>query len=241
MQACPFCGAAVTPSQAECSSCLASLPTFALSTEPKRATTGPALSRPPRRRPLDLSDDSTEGQAPVLQALAMEEAPLHCALHPRARATGSCRRCQKPACEICQSHEGVCAACRRERAPRRILDLSRDVAGFTALAGAALFGFASWQWFDRTVLDVEPLRLGVAAALGLVHGLLATAVWRTRSLGVALACTGVVVLGVLTPMLGGEPWWMAPVRLGLALLVAARTLALKRQLDELYLPLDRAD
>jgi hypothetical protein len=52
---------------------------------------------------------------------------------------------------------------------------------------------------------------------------------------------GIVALGTLLPVLGGEPWFMALARLGLAAFLATKTLTLKRQLDELYLALDRPE
>lgn len=206
-----------------------------------RAVTSSAVSTRPRKK-LDFADRSTDAQAPVLQSLAMApDEPAACALHPRAKARGACSRCGQPACEICLAHGGVCAACRRQRAPARIAELSRDVGLFTMLAGVALFGFGAWQLFDTTVLDFDPRRVAVAGLLGLLHLLFGAGLWRRRRFGLAVGCTGVVLLGLLLPLLGGEPWWMAVLRLALSALLAWRSLELKRQLDELYLALDRPE
>lgn len=229
MEACPFCSAPVTPSQEACPACLGTLPRE-------------GARRPPRKR-VDFSDRSTDAQAPLLQALEMGEGDdeARCALHPRARARGRCARCGAPACEICLSHGGVCAQCRRSGAPEAIAQLSRDLGAFTGLAGLALWGFAAWQQLDVTVLDADPRRAGVAVVLGLVHLMLGASLWARRRFGLAVACTGVVLFGALLPLLGGEPWWMALARVALAALLAARTFSLKRQLDELYLALDRPE
>lgn len=211
------------------------------SKEPRRTKTSPVLAEPPKRK-LDLSDRSTDAQAPGVQALVMDAGEeLHCAIHERARARGSCSRCQRPACEICLSHGGVCPSCRREAAPPRITELSRDLGLFTVLAGVALFAFAAWQQLDRTVLDVDPRRTAVAVVLGLLHLSSGVAVWLKRRVLLGLVCAGAVVGGVVVPILGGEPWWMGLVRLALSVLVLARTLSLKAQFDELYLPLDRPE
>ncbi|MBL8921748.1 MAG: hypothetical protein JNJ54_23020 [Myxococcaceae bacterium] len=238
MEVCPFCGTQVIPVEGVCPSCMGTLPT---AKEPRRAKTSPALAEPPKKK-LDLSDRSTDAQAPGVQALVMDETgDLHCAIHERAKARGSCSRCQRPACEICLSHGGVCPSCRREAAPPRITDLSRDVGVFTVLAGLAHFGFAAWQQLDRTVLDVDPRRTAVAVVLGVLHLSSGVAVWLRRRVLLGLVCTGVVAGGVIVPLFGGEPWWMGLVRLALSVLVLARTVSLKRQFDELYLPLDRPE
>jgi hypothetical protein len=208
-----------------------------------RSTTSSPFSTPPKKR-LDFSDRSTDGQAPVLQSMAMAMAPdeaVRCAIHPRAPSRGECSGCRQPACEICLSHGGVCPACRRQRAPAQIVERSRDIGLFTLLAGGSLFAFAAWDVLDVTVLDTDPRRAAVAVLLGALHLLFGPAVWNRRHFGLAIVCTGVVLLGVTVPMLGGEPWWMALVRLGLAAVLAWRSLGLKRQLDELYLALDRAE
>lgn len=241
MEVCPFCGAQVIPVEGVCPSCMGTLPGAGPSKEPRRTKTSPVLSAPPKKK-LDLSDRSTDGQAPAVQALMMDaEVELHCAIHERAKARGACAKCQRPACEICLSHGGVCPSCRREAAPPRITELARDLGLFTGLAGVALFGFAAWQQLDRTVLDVDPRRTAVAVVLGVLHLSSGIAVWLRRRVLLALVCTGAVAGGVVVPVLGGEPWWMALVRLALSVLVLARTLALKRQFDELYLPLDRPE
>jgi hypothetical protein len=209
--------------------------------KPTRSTTSALLSTLPKKR-LDFSDRSTDGQAPVLQSMAMApDEAVRCAIHPRAPSRGECSGCRQPACEICLSHGGVCPACRRQRAPAQIVELSRDIGLFTLLAGGSLLVFAAWQVLDLTVLDTDPRRVAVAALLGALHLLCGPAVWNRRHFGLAIACTGVVLLGVTVPMLGGEPWWMALVRLGLAAVLAWRSMGLKRQLDELYLALDRAE
>jgi hypothetical protein len=149
--------------------------------------------------------------------------------------------CEQPACEICLSHRRVCPLCRRQRAPARVAEYSRDVGIFTIVAGLSLFVSAAWQVFDTTVLDTDPLRTGVSILLGALHLLLGPVVWSRRDFGFAIACTGAVLLGVVPSILGGEPWWMALVRIGLAAFLAWLSLGIKRQLDELYLALDRAD
>lgn len=206
-----------------------------------RSTTSALLSTPPKKK-LDFSDRSTDGQAPVLQSLVMTpDETVHCAIHSRASARGQCSVCREPACEICLSHRGVCPSCRRQRAPAQIVELSRDIGVFTLLAGLGLFGFAAWQVLDTTVLDTDPRRTAVAVLLGALHLLFGPVVWSRRHFGLAIACTGVVLMGVTVPILGGEPWWMALVRIALAALLAWRSLGIKRQLDELYLALDRAE
>jgi hypothetical protein len=225
VQACPFCGTTIEPGAVVCPECLATLPT------------APAKKK---KRALELSDEVTQVEAPVLRQLE-EEAPEHCAIHERARAQGRCASCGNPACAICLSHGGVCAACRRQAAPGAIAELSRDLGAFTGLAGLAHVGFAAWQHLDTTVLDLDPRRSVIAVVLGLAHLALTPAMWFRRRFGLAVACTGVVALGTLVPVLGGEPWFMALARLGLAAFLAVRTLALKRQYDELYLALDRPE
>lgn len=226
------------PGAEVCPVCMGTLPTPPK--EPRRTKTSAPLSARPKR--IDFSDQATDAQAPVLQALVMgPEAPELCAIHTRAKAKGACVRCAKPACEICLSHAGVCPACRREAAPSRIAGLSLDIGLFTALAGVALLGFGLWQHFDKTVLDADPRRLAIAVVLCLAHGSLGLAMFSRRRFGLAVGCTGIVALGTLLPVLGGEPWFMAIARLGLAAFLATKTLTLKRQLDELYLALDRPE
>lgn len=232
----------MNPVEGVCPSCMGTLPQPERPAEPKRAKTSPVLSAPPKKK-LDLSDQSTDAQALALQDVAMDGAEVvaHCAIHERARARGFCSRCAKPACEICLSHDGVCPACRREAAPPIITELARDVGLFTVLGGVAHFGFAAWQYLDRTVLDLDPRRLGLAIALGVLHLSTGVAVWLRRRVLLALVCTGVIAGGVVVPIFGGEPWWMGPLRLLLALVVVRRTWRLKGQFDELYLPLDRPE
>ncbi|MBL8933513.1 MAG: hypothetical protein JNM69_03110 [Archangium sp.] len=221
-----------------CSQCMATLPRETKA--PRRTKTSAPLSARPKR--IDFSDQSTDAQAPVLQQLVMApEAPELCVIHARAKAKGVCARCRKPACEICLSHGGVCPACRREAAPSRIAELSRDIGLFTALAGLGLLGFGLWQQLDKTVLDADPRRLAIAVILTLAHLSFGLAMYSRRRFGLAVGCIGMVGLGTLLPLLGGEPWFMAIVRLGLAGFLATRTLTLKRQLDELYLALDRPE
>lgn len=225
------------PAAEVCPVCMGTLPE--LPKEPRRTRTSAPLSARPKR--IDFSDESTDAQAPVLQAMVMGEAPELCAIHVRAKAQGTCIRCRKPACEICLSHGGVCPSCRREAAPPRIAELSRDIGGFTALAGLGLLAFGLWQQLDRTVLDADPRRLGIAAILTVAHFVLGLAMFSRRRFGLAVGCIGIVALGTLLPVLGGEPWFMAIARLGLAGFLATKTLTLKRQLDELYLALDRPE
>lgn len=221
-----------------CSQCMATLPKETKA--PRRTKTSAPLSARPKR--IDFSDQSTDAQAPVLQAMVMApEAPELCVIHARAKAKGTCVRCRKPACEICLSHGGVCPACRREAAPPRIAELSRDIGLFTALAGLGLLGFGLWQQLDRTVLDADPRRLAIAVILALAHLSFGLAMYSRRRFGLAVGCIGIVALGTLLPVLGGEPWFMAIARLGLAGFLATKTLTLKRQLDELYLALDRPE
>jgi hypothetical protein len=237
VEACPFCGSTVTSSAESCPSCLAVLPRQDRA-RPPTVPAHPIAPRPKKR--LDFSDRSTDGQAPALQAAVMgDREPVACAIHTRAKARGACRQCHQPACEICLFHDGVCPACRRQNAPARIAEVSRDIGFFTALAGLALIGFALWQELDRTILDSDPRRSLIAGVLGLGHLAIAPAIWRRRATSYALIATVVCLCGVVVPVLGGEPWWMALVRLSIAGLNAARSLELKRQLDELYLALDR--
>lgn len=226
------------PAAEVCPVCMGTLP--ALPKEPRRTRTSAPTSPRPKR--IDFSDQSTDAQAPVLQEMLMgPEAPELCAIHERAKAQGSCVRCRKPACEICLSHGGVCPACRREAAPPRIAEVSRDIGGFTALAGLGLLAFGVWQQLDRTVLDADPRRLAIAVILAIAHLALGLAMFTRRRFGLAVGCIGIVALGTLLPVLGGEPWFMAIARLGLAAFLATKTLTLKRQLDELYLALDRPE
>ena len=226
------------PAAEVCPVCMGTLPTETKG--PKRTTTSAPLAARPKR--IDFSDQSTDAQAPVLQAMVMApEAPELCVIHARAKAKGVCVRCRKAACEICLSHGGVCPACRREAAPPRIAEVSRDIGVFTALAGLGLLGFGLWQQLDRTVLDADPRRLGIAVILTLAHLALGLAMFSRRRFGLAVGCIGIVALGTLLPVLGGEPWFMAIARLGLAGFLATKTLTLKHQLDELYLALDRPE
>lgn len=221
-----------------CSQCMGTLPKETKA--PRRTQTSAPLSARPKR--IDFSDQSTDAQAPVLQAMVMApEAPELCAIHARAKAKGACTRCRRPACEICLSHGGVCPACRREAAPSRIAGLSLDIGLFTALAGLGLLGFGLWQQLDKTVLDADPRRFAIAVILTLAHLSFGLAMFSRRRFGLAVGCIGIVALGTLLPVLGGEPWFMAIVRLGLAGFLATKTLSLKRQLDELYLALDRPE
>lgn len=221
-----------------CSQCMGTLPKETKA--PRRTQTSAPLSARPKR--IDFSDQSTDAQAPVLQAMVMApEAPELCAIHARAKAKGACTQCRKPACEICLSHGGVCPACRREAAPSRIAGLSLDIGLFTALAGLGLLGFGLWQQLDKTVLDADPRRFAIAVILTLAHLSFGLAMFSRRRFGLAVGCIGIVALGTLLPVLGGEPWFMAIVRLGLAGFLATKTLTLKRQLDELYLALDRPE
>ena len=220
---------------------MGTLPTASPKKTRGRSTTSALVTTPPKKK-VDFSDRSTDGQAPILQSMVMSpEEGVHCAIHERAMARGHCSVCRQPCCEICLSHRAVCPSCRRQQAPARIVELSRDVGLFTLLAGASLFAFAAWQVLDTTVLDSDPRRTAVAVLLGGLHLLFGPAVWSRRHFGLAIACTGVVLLGVVVPILGGEPWWMALARVGLAALLAWRSLGIKRELDELYLALDRSE
>jgi hypothetical protein len=238
VEACPFCGSSVSPADEVCPTCYGTL--RAAPRAPQTSTAAPLAARPRKR--LDLSDRSTDGQAQALQALAMADAePTTCAIHPRAKAQGTCTQCRQPACSICLSHGGVCPACRRLNAPARIAEAARDVGLFTALAGVALIGFALWQELDRTVLDSDLRRSAAAGILGLVHLAIAPAVWQRRATSLSLIATAICLCGVVVPVVGGEPWWMAVVRVGVSALNAWKSVELKRQLDELYLALDRPE
>lgn len=237
VEACPFCGTTVLPGAELCPVCFGDL-SGPVRGRAKTTTAQPIAPRPKKK--LDLTDRSTDPQAPALQAAVMgEPEPPPCAIHARAKSRGQCVQCHSPACEICLSHGGVCPACRRQNAPARIAEASRDIGFFTALAGLSLIGFALWQELDRTVLDSDLRRSIIAGLLGLGHLAVAPAIWQRRATSFALIATAVCLCGVVVPLLGGEPWWMALVRLGLSGLNVARSLELKRQLDELYLALDR--
>jgi hypothetical protein len=198
----------------------------------------------PRKRRVDFSDDSTDGQAAAVQSIVMEPevAPTpFCAIHVRAQARGLCERCSNPACEICLSRGGVCPACRRERAPEFIARTSKQLGVVSAVAAAMLIAFVLYRYLDKTVLDVDSRRSALALILALVHVLTGAAVALRRSFALAVVATGAVLLGVLVPLLGAEPWWMAFFRVGAASWCAVATLRIKRQMDELYLSLDRAE
>lgn len=199
----------------------------------------------PRKRPkrLDLSDDSTDGQAAALQELAMTEpeANLTCAIHTNELAKGSCSECGNPACRTCLSHGRVCPACRRQRAPAQIIDQSKQIALVCGVSAFLLVAFVAYRYLDRTVLDVDARRSALALVLALVHVPAAIAIVTRRQFALGVVATGLVLMGLLVPLLGAEPWWMAFVRIGGATHAALATFRLKKQTDELYLPLNRTE
>jgi hypothetical protein len=138
------------------------------------------------------------------------------------------------------SRRGVCPACRREAAPAAISELCSEIAAATAVSGAALVGFAAWQELSPYVLDSDLRRSSAAVLLGALHFGVAFALWQRRLPSTALTCTAVCLLSVTIPILGGEPWWTAPIRIGVSAWMAWKSRQLKVQLDELYLPLDRS-
>jgi len=213
-----------------CPSCLATLPV-----EPRQRS-----GRPKR---LDLSDVSTDGQAKALQELAMAEPDPNatCTIHEGAESRGTCRACGNPACAVCLSHGGTCPACRRAEAPAKIIDLSRQIAFVSGVSALLLFVFVAYRYLDKTVLDVDARRSALAIVLAVVHVPAGIAVVTRRQFALAVVATGLVLMGLLVPLLGAEPWWMAFVRLGAASHAALAAYRLKKQTDELYLPLNRTE